>query len=403
MDLLSEKIVDNLDELEQKIVNTGTLYDSCYEIGTINDPSIEFVVFSGGGVSGIAFAGVVKELEIFKIRENVKYWAGSSIGSVCAMLVVLGMSADALIDELLHTNMKTFIEESGFFNSKISIFQKIRNFRDLFFKFGLLNGAKFNNWIRCQISNLGYSPDITFSEVYEKTGKHLIITVTSINTYETLYLSRSSYPDMKVSEAIRGSVLIPFLFQPISMEDPLMGNKSRLLMDGGVLDNLPINACDITSKTGEVLAFNRKAIGFKVMSNGKLTPDYTNIDCLLQYSLTFIDSLHNQIHSSQCNQPYFWDRIVPIDTYGINTFTFDIDDETMEKILESGREHTRKFLTKRNEMIRIKGPLPKNLFIPNHRLRYHGIEFLSDELIENTAIYQTNPENFSSNIIPMFD
>jgi len=117
--------------------------------------------------------------------------------------------------------------------------------------------------------------------------------------------------------------------------------------------------------------------------------------------MTFIESLHNRIHVMQSHQPYFWDRVIPIDTYDINTFTFDINKDSLKRIVESGRESARRFLQRRKDMLYTNGPLPQNLFIPNHRLRYHGIEYISDDLIENSYIYQTNAEKFSTNRIPV--
>jgi len=275
------------------------------------------------------------------------------------------------------------------------------NILELITKLGTVSGDQFNKWFRCQMKKLNYSPDLTFADLYDVTGQHLMITVTSINTYDTLYLSRSSYPYMKIADAVHGSIIIPFLFQPLLMNDPLVPEGKRLLMDGGVLDSLPLNSCDVISEAGEILAFNRKAIGFKIISYGRWVPDYVKIDGLLKYALTFVDSLHNRIHVIQSHQPYFWDRVVPIDTYGITTFMFDADKESLEKVVKSGRDHARQFLQRRQELIQTHGPLPRNLFIPNHRLRYHGIEYISDELIENTHVYQTNAERFSTNRIPV--
>lgn len=406
MDSSGNLIVNNLQQLEPQLINRGTLYDSGYLKGELSDPSIEFVVFSGGGIAGTAFAGVIKELEIQNIRKDIKYWIGSSIGAICAALTVLGMSGDDLIEELMTTDILSFVENNGLFkDTKNSIWRKIFDYRynvyELIYKLGMISGDHFDEWFRYQIQKLNHSPDITFAELYNETGQHLVVTVTSINTYETLYLSRSSYPHMKIADAVHGSIIIPFLFQPIVMEDPLVPEGKRLLMDGGILDNLPLNSCDVISEAGEILAFNRKAIGFKVISDGRWVPDYTEINGILKYSLTFIESLHNRIHVMQSHQPYFWDRIIPIDTHGINTLSFDIDKKSLERMVHSGRECTNKFLQQRRDMINNHGPLPKNLFIPNHRLRYHGIEYISDDLIENSHIYQTNAEKFSTNKIPV--
>lgn len=405
MNLSGSSIIDNLQQLEPQSINTGTLHDSGYIEGESDDPSIEFAVFSGGGVAGTAYAGALKEMEVQNIRKDIKYWIGSSLGAIIAALGALGMPADDLINKLMCTDILRFVEGRLPFGENISIWQKILNYQysvsELISKLGMVSGHNFNEWFSQQVEFLGYSPDITFSELYDQTGQHLVITVTSINTFGTLYLSRSSYPYMKIVDAVCSSITITFLFQPVLMDDPLVPEGKRLLMDGGVLDNLPLNSCDVISESGEILAFNRKAIGFKLVYYGKWVPDYTEIDGILKYSLTFIESLHNRIHVMQSHQPYFWDRVIPIDVYEASTFAFDINRESLEKLVLIGRETTRQFLQKRKDMIYMRGPLPRNLFIPNHRLRYHGIEYISDDLIENSQIYQTNAEKFSTNRIPI--
>ena len=186
------------------------------------------------------------------------------------------------------------------------------------------------------------------------------------------------------------------------VKDPLLYNKERMLMDGGVLDNLPLSVVDVTSDNGEILAYNRKAIGFKIMPCEKWVPEYTEINSFFKYTMAFIDSLHNKIHVDQSNQPYFWDRVVPINTCGVNMLTLDITPNTIMKIVNIGMKCAQKFLQKRREMIQINGPLPENLFIPSHRLRHHGIEHLSDDLVENTHIYKTNSRRYFNRNIPSY-
>jgi len=286
-----------------------------------------------------------------------------------------------------------------------SWWNKFLNYRygisDLYNKWGIVTGDNFIKWFQDQMAILGWSKDTTFADLYNITGQHLVITGTSLNTFETLYLSRSSYPYMKICDAVDVSIRLPPIFQPLYMNDPLIGEGKRILSDGGILNNLPINACDITSDTGEILGFNRKAIGFTLVSDGKWVPDYVYIDDIFKYLTTFVQSIHTKMHVLQSNQPYFWERIVPIETHGIGTIDFDVDKNKLERVIEAGRLSTQRFLDCRQHMIRTYGPLPNNLFIPNDRLRYNGIEYLSDDLIENTMIYQTNPSKFSWNKLPL--
>jgi len=47
------------------------------------------IVFQGGGVKGIAYAGVIKALNDLKLTEHFKKSIGTSVGSICAFLFAL--------------------------------------------------------------------------------------------------------------------------------------------------------------------------------------------------------------------------------------------------------------------------------------------------------------------------
>lgn len=403
-------------DLEQISLPRGTLYDSGYIAGQIDDPDIEFVSFSGGGLAGTAFAGVLKELEarglycpkksLTKGFQSVKYWIGSSAGGMIAAMAAMGAPSDYIIEQLLNTDTNMFMDYGGRDQSNTRwLWNKFLKYRygvtELISRWGTVRGDRLNQWFRDKMKELGWSPETTFADLYDLTGQHLVITATSLNTFETLYLSRSSYPYMRIIDAIDATVRLPFLFQPVYMQDPLVPQGKRVLSDGGILDNLPINACDLMSETGELLAINRRAIGFILVNEGKWFPDYIEIDSILKYSLTFVKSLHTRIHILQSHQPYFWDRVVPIETYGLESTDFDVDKSKLQKVIFAGQKAARDFLNRRQAMIQTNGPLPRNLFIPVPRLQNRGF-YISDDLLENTMIYQTNGNRFKCNKLPCY-
>lgn len=303
---------------------------------------IEFVSFSGGGVSGIGHIGALKELEEFRHRENIDYWLGSSAGSIVATFAAMGVTADRLMEEVLAVNPSSFFPTA---KSKM-----IGNLHHLIENLGVTNGEEIDEWLMKKIEESGFSRDVTFRELYRKTGQNLITTITRLNRYETLYASHYSFPTMKVMDAIHSSITLPYLFQPT-----VMGGD--ILIDGGVLDNLPINACDIM-RNGKILGYNRKAVGFTIINNGKWCPDRVDIDNLLNYSYTFVSAMHTKIQMLQSHQPYFWNRVVPIDTGDVKTLSFDVDCCEMKRIMDVGRRSTRRYLENRERN------LPGNMFIP---------------------------------------
>lgn len=393
--------VDDINKLSER---KESLYDSGYIAGQKEDSDIEFVSFSGGGVSGFSLGGVYKELERRKIKDNVKYWLGSSAGAIIASLAALNAPSDYVIKHFMDIDIHKVLDYGGISQSDISLGSKFMSYKygipELMSKLGAVRGDYFNEWFQRRMIDLGWSNNTTFADLYNKTGKHLVITATSLNTSETLYLSRSSYPYMRIADAVRASWTLPFIIQPIHMNDPILSTGERMLVDGGILDNFPLNACDIISDSGDILAFNRKAIGFTLVSRGRWSPDYVKIDNLINYSLSFIRSMHNRIHSIQSHQPYYWDRVIPIEIFDVSSISFNTDKKVLSRLIDSGTKCSSIGLDKRAMMIAQQGPLPRNLFIPNPTLRCPEKYIISDDLIENTQLYQTNPEKFLNNKIP---
>ena len=72
--------------------------------------NIENLVFKGGGVLGIAYAGAIEILENEGILTQVQRTAGTSAGAVAAALISLGYSSKEIIAVLGDTNLKQFQE-----------------------------------------------------------------------------------------------------------------------------------------------------------------------------------------------------------------------------------------------------------------------------------------------------
>mgnify|MGYP000421601976 CR=1 FL=1 len=69
---------------------------------------IENLVFEGGGVKGIAYAGALQALETKNILKDVKRVAGTSAGAITAALVSLKYEAAAITKVVNNTAFKTF-------------------------------------------------------------------------------------------------------------------------------------------------------------------------------------------------------------------------------------------------------------------------------------------------------
>ena len=110
---------------------------------------------------------------------------------------------------------------------------RISQFADVIREWGLHRGDPFITWLSSLIQSKFGRPDITFQDLYEKTGNELVVTAACINRRTQRFFHRSHHPDMSVIRAVRMSISIPIFFTPVKFED-------SYYCDGGLLNNFPL-------------------------------------------------------------------------------------------------------------------------------------------------------------------
>jgi NTE family protein len=159
------------------------------------------LALSGGAARGSAHIGVIKAL----IEHNIPidYISGTSVGSLVAALYAANLSTD---------KMQEIAKKLSWFDlTQISLSTK-----------GMVSSKAIENFAEKYIGK------IKFNEL----SLPLAISTTDILTGETIILNKPNY---SVAKAIRASCSFPGIYEPTKFED-------RYLVDGGVTNNLPINA-----------------------------------------------------------------------------------------------------------------------------------------------------------------
>jgi len=189
------------------------------------------LVLSGGGARGIAHIGVLKVLE--EMRVPIDAIAGTSMGAVIGGLYASGVSADE-IEKIMAS-----IDWQDAFRDRPSradlAFRRKQDDQDFPVRLplglkggkfllprGLLQGQKLHQMLRAQmlaVQHVEYFDDlpIPFRAV-----------ATDIETGATVILANGD-----LATALRASMSAPAVFAPVEID-------GRLLVDGGIADNLPI-------------------------------------------------------------------------------------------------------------------------------------------------------------------
>jgi NTE family protein len=158
------------------------------------------LVLSGGGARGIAHIGVIEELE--KQGFEIASISGTSMGAVVGGVYALG-------------KMEAY-------KNWLYTLDKIKIFSLIDFSFstqGLVKGDKLLNTVKAFI------PDANIEDL---SIPYAAIAADIINKKEVVFTKGSLF------DAIRASMAIPTVFTPVKTEH-------GLLIDGGIINNMPIN------------------------------------------------------------------------------------------------------------------------------------------------------------------
>jgi NTE family protein len=200
--------------------------------------SAKYLVLQSGGIKGICILGALQYLEEKNMLSSIEAFAGSSVGSLLCLLVVVGYSVQELLTIATETNFESLLTDYWF---RVPLNLLRHN--------GLNSGVRFMDYIGSLLDQKGIHKDITFQELYEKTKRTLVITGTSLSSRETFYFQKDSFPDMKVLEALRISISIPLFFTSVRYQ---IDDKEHTFVDGAVLNNFPLYYFDMAKQFGRL-------------------------------------------------------------------------------------------------------------------------------------------------------
>lgn len=271
------------------------------------------IAISGGGILAISFIGCIKCIQENKI-DNFHNYLGSSAGSYACLLMILDYTIEEMNDIVLY---------KGLSNETLNVFS-MSKLMNIFKNYGIANGDTLVQFVECILEKKNYDKNITFTELCKITGKNLIITTANINKQKIEYLCIDTYPDMKISTAIRMSVAVPILFEPIKYYDDYY-------VDALIYDNFSIDYFK---------NFKHDTLGLKINSISpkntkksiKTFSDYlfTMLNSIFTYGTNddIIDIIYPNIHTIPLHD----------DTTNFNLYKlkFEINKEKYEQLFDLG-------------------------------------------------------------------
>lgn len=176
------------------------------------------MVLSGGGARGLAHIGVIRELE--NRGFNIKSITGTSMGALIGGLYAMGK---------LHEFEDWIIKQNPYSFIRLMDISFRRN--------GFLKGEKILHKLRKEIPGMNI----------EDLSIPFCCVATDLYSQSSVVLNKGL-----IYDAIRASIAIPSIFTPVKKD-------GMLLVDGGVLDNIPVDFAIKTKEDDIVVAVDVNA------------------------------------------------------------------------------------------------------------------------------------------------
>ncbi len=295
--------------------------------------TIKNLVFKGGGVLGVAYAGSVEVLAREGILDSIENLAGTSAGAIASLLLSLRYSAESLKRILLDLDFKRFTSKA----------EPLR-FQD---RYGWHSTQPVRDWLEDQVrksrSEGELSGNETFADFRDLGCRDLVVYATNLNTRRVDDFSADKTPQVRVVDAVLASLSIPAYFQSFQFPDGVP--NSHIYVDGGALLNYPITAFDTPLKNNRGLKPNPETLGFHLELLGHEFPT-SDLDfgTFGKWAQTLYETVKDVQSTLLLSSPEHLERTVFIDSGGISPVDFELTQEQKEFLIESGRTSTEAYL-----------------------------------------------------------
>ena len=321
-------------------------------------------VFSGGGVLGISYLGLLEYLDQINLTPQLERVAGASAGAITACVTCFNTSFEELksiINTLDYTqipdkngDLSDMDEPSRLFPKAVkehldNIFGNIDCVYRMVKRFGWYSSNYFYGWIRkviaAQFDPLLKKPPYTFADfanpAIHKEGrifKELYIVGTDVSKSISTVFSLEATPHMEVAEAVRISMSVPLFFEAVHTNCDICPRIDSPLyyVDGGLLYNYPINLFDEMYPPCETLGAYFKS-----------TPKPRNINNLVEFIAATIHCATTTQYKLYQDNKANLHRSIPIFTGDISALEFNVktNDHTYRFLYEQGYRGTEAFFS----------------------------------------------------------
>ena len=281
---------------------------------------INTLIFAGGGVKALSYVGALQELRDalgldFGARTPHPFTiVGVSIGTLFALMIAIGLNVAEI------TYFVSTMQQSDVLNTDIT-----RLFNN---ELSIDDGSKLRLHIKKVFAMKLIPISFTFLQLFQKYNVSLHIVVTDITNNCIEIINENNHPNLSVIDAMVASMSLPVIYSPFKSP------SGNMWIDGGVLNNFPINYYD--KNCNEI-------IGFDIVTSNEFKID--TLSSLLQRVLKVSRSRNDELAWNSIPDE-LKKRCVVIDTgnlsglLNLNDISFDV----RNKLLNAGKNAIKEWL-----------------------------------------------------------
>ncbi len=312
---------------------------------------IRNLVFQGGGVKGSAYAGAVGVLAERGMLGDVERIAGTSAGAITACMLAIGAGHEGLLRSVKTTDFGSFLDAGwGLLDDTARL---IRHY-------GVCRGEHFAELLGDEIKRYAGSRDLTFGQLRDLAARepgryaNLYVVASNVSKQRSEVLCADNHPEMVIWQAVRTSMSIPFVFEPVAV-------NGDLYVDGGLSWNFPIDLFDHDElhlaqpmagkpRNDETLGFvlEPQPLAEAGVKDWSSLPGHTeNVIAYAESLMGFLSETANNLHLHPDDLP----RTVFIDDLGVRSTDFKAPAHVIAQLIASGERATRAFLEERTAVV----------------------------------------------------
>lgn len=305
----------------------------------------------GGGVRGIAYAGVLEVLEEEGILDQIQRVSGTSAGAITAMITAFRLPVPRVID-IFNTLTFSHVPQARVKEVRRPVIaDELVCSQRLLSDFGWFSSQYFYDWLQEVIAGqCEGNGRATFADFRARGFRDLYIVASNITRQRAEVFSAETHPDVAVADAVRMSMSIPLYFEALRFDGKSFGSGD-LYVDGGVFDNFPIKYFDDQRFAHDsnwfVSGVNWETLGCYLYTPDGCEGEQKEIGNVFQFMTELMESYVVEYREGFFRRDLAEQmRTITISDQCVRATQFDItvDSPEYEMLIESGRAATREFL-----------------------------------------------------------